>query len=62
MGSEKDRKDVETDDRDPKPVPEPGEMSEGELDDVSGGLASIPDVTKKPVPGGPVPTPYPNVT
>ena len=62
MASEKDRPDVATDEKDPKPVPEPGEMSERDLDDVSGGLASVPGVTKKPAPGGPVPVPYPNVT
>ena len=63
VGSEKDRQDVATDEKDPKPAPpEPGEMSERDLDDVSGGRASIPDVTKKPAPGGPVPVPYPNVT
>ena len=39
----------------------PGEMSEQELDDISGGRAPVlPDVAKTPAPGGPVPMPYPN--
>jgi len=35
-----------------------GELGDAELDGVSGGV--IADVCKRPVPGGPVPIPYPN--
>jgi hypothetical protein len=49
----------------PKREPEPprnsdGELSPGDLDNVSGGVPSGPDVCVRPAPAGPVPIPYPN--
>jgi hypothetical protein len=40
--------------------PQDDELSEEQLDDVSGGTARAP--IKEPAPGGPVPIPYPNIT
>jgi len=49
----------------PKHKPEPprksdGELSPGDLDKVSGGVPSGPDVCVRPAPAGPTPIPYPN--
>jgi hypothetical protein len=51
----------------PQRKPEPprksdGELSASNLDRVSGGVSSGPDVCKlaTPTPAGPTPTPYPN--
>jgi hypothetical protein len=42
------------------PEPKNEELSDEQLDGVSGGTARTS--IKEPVPGGPVPIPYPNVT
>jgi hypothetical protein len=43
-----------------KPAPKPGaDMTERDLDKVSGGVSPLPPTTPNP-PSGPIPIPYPN--
>jgi hypothetical protein len=45
------------------PARDPDELTDRELEHVSGGIVPAPkEVVKKPAPGGPVPVPYPNST
>jgi bacteriocin-like protein len=46
----------------PEEEPKDDELSEEELDQVSGGVRKNVDVCKTPSPGGPLPVPYPNTT
>jgi bacteriocin-like protein len=38
------------------------ELTEEELEEVTGGARKNIDVAKKPTPGGPLPVPYPNTS
>jgi hypothetical protein len=44
-----------------QPAPKPGaDMTERDLDQVSGGASQPPPKTSTPPPSGPIPVPYPN--
>jgi hypothetical protein len=63
LGSEKEGQDVGTEEGVRQTERDPKEMTDRDLEDVSGGRTSVvPDIVKTPAPGGPVPLPYPNST
>jgi len=49
-----------TEPKKPDETPKTEELTDEELENVSGGLATT-DIGRRPAPGGPVPIPYPNI-